>query len=53
MDNQAAFITRNFRKEIYTRNRFRNKLCKNPTKENKKLFKKERNKSVALRKCIK
>ena len=32
--NQAPFMTRNLRKEIYTRSRFRNKFCKNPTKEN-------------------
>ena len=47
-------MTRNLRKEIYTRSRFRNKFCKNPTKENEKLYKKQRNKCVALRrKCIK
>ena len=37
--NQAPFMTRNLRKEIYTRSRFRNKFCKNPTKENEKLYK--------------
>ena len=47
-------MTRNLRKEIYTRSRFRNKFCKNPTKENEKLYKKQRIKCVALwRKCIK
>ena len=52
--NQVAFMTRNLRKEIYTRSRFRNKFCKNPTKENENLHKKQRNKRVALRrKCIK
>ena len=46
-------MTRNFRKEIYTRSRFRNKFCKNPTLENEKLYKKQRNKRVAVRrKCI-
>ena len=35
--NQAPFMTRNLRKEIYTRSRFRNKFCKNPTKGNEKL----------------
>ena len=50
---QATFMTRNFRKEIYTRSRFRNKFCKNPTLENEKLYKKQRNKRVAVRrKCI-
>ena len=52
--NQAPFMTRNLRKEIYTRSRLRNKFCKNPTKENEKLYKKQRNKCVALkRKFIK
>ena len=52
--NQAPFITRNLRKEIYTRRRFRNKFCKSPTKENEKLHKKQKNKCVALRRnCIK
>ena len=52
--NQAPFMTRNLREEIYTRSRFRNKFCKNPTKENEKLYKKQRNKCVTLRrKCIK
>ena len=37
--NQTPFMTRNLRKEIYTRSRFRNKFCKNPTKENEKLYK--------------
>ena len=47
-------MARNLRKEIYIRSRFRNKFCKNPTKENEKLYKKQRNKSVALRrKCVK
>ena len=47
-------MTRILRKEIYTISRFRNKFCKNPTKENEKLYKKQRNKCVALRrKCIK
>ena len=32
--NQAPFMTRNLRKEIYTRSRFRNKFCKDPAKEN-------------------
>ena len=52
--NQAPFMTRNLRKEIYPRSRFRNKFCKSRTKENEKLYKKQRNKYVALRrKCIK
>ena len=52
--NQAPFLTRRLRKEIYTRRRFTNKFCKNSTKENEKLHKKQRNKCVALRRiCIK
>ena len=47
--NQAPFMTRNLRKKIYTRSRFRKKICKNPAKENEKLYKKQRNKCVALR----
>ena len=47
-------MTRNLRKQIYTRSSFRNRFCKNPTKENEKLYKKQRNKCVALRrKCMK
>ena len=51
--NKAPFMTRNLREEIYTRNRFRNKFCKN-SEGNEKLYKKQRNKCVSLRrKCIK
>ena len=47
-------MTRNLRKEIHTKSSFRNEFCKDPTKENEKLYKKQRNKCVALRrKCIK
>ena len=47
-------MTRNLRKEICTRSRIRNKFCKNPSKENEKLYKKQSNICVALkRKCIK
>ena len=41
--NQAPFMTRNLRKEIYTRSRFRNKFCKIPPTENEKPYKKQRN----------
>ena len=52
--NQAPFMTRNLRKQIYNKSKLRNKLCRTPTKENEKLYKKQRNKCVALkRKCIK
>ena len=47
-------MTRNLRKEIYTRSRFRNKFFKNSTKKMKNCKKEQRNKCVALRKkCIK
>ena len=48
-------MTRNIRKEIYTRSRFRNKFFKNPTQENENLYKNQKkNKCIALkRKCIK
>ena len=47
-------MAKNLRKKIYTRSTFRNKFIKKkPTKENKKLYRKQRNKYVALRrKCI-
>ena len=31
--SKAPFMTKNLSKEIYTRSRFRNKFCENPTKE--------------------
>ena len=48
--NEAPFMTKELRKEIYTRSRFKNKYNKNPTDENKARFKKQRNKCVNLRK---
>ena len=52
--NEAPFMTKEFRKEIYSRSRLRNKFCKIPSSENEKAYKKQRNKCVALRKkCIK
>ena len=42
--NQAPFTTKNLRKESYTKSRFRNKFCKNLTKENGRLYKKQRSK---------
>ena len=47
--NQAPFMLRILRKEIYTRSWFRNKFCKNPTKENEKLYKKQRKNLLPLR----
>ena len=48
--NQAPFMTKEFRKAIYNRSRLRNKFCKIPSEENEKLYKKQRNKCVAIRK---
>ena len=44
--NHAPFMTRNLRKQIYTRSSFRNGFCKNPTKENEKLYKKQKKPNV-------
>ena len=48
--NQALFMTKGFRKATYNRSRLRNKFCKIPSEENEKLYKKQRNKCVAIRK---
>ena len=39
-------MTRNIRKEIYTRSRFRNKFFKNPTQENENLYKNQNKTNV-------
>ena len=48
--NQAHFMNKELRQAIYTRSRLRNNFCKNPTKENEKKYKIQRNKCVSLRK---
>ena len=48
--NHAPFITKDVRKAIYTRSKLRNKFIKNPTEVNEKLYKKQRNKCVLIRK---
>ena len=48
--NSAPFMTRELKKGIYTRTRLKKRYNKNPTKENKVSFKRQRNKCVALRK---
>ena len=48
--NQAPFIIKELRKAIYDRSRLRNRFCKAPTEENEKLYKKQRNKCVSIRK---
>ena len=47
--NQAPFMNKEFRKAIYTRSRLRNKYCRNASKENEILYKRQRNKCVSLR----
>ena len=47
--NDAPFINREFREEIYKRSRLRNEFWKDPSKENENLFKTQRNKCVSLR----
>ena len=44
------FINKELRKAISDRSRLRNRFCKTPTEENKKLYKKQRNKCVSIRK---
>ena len=48
--NHAHFITKDLRKAIYTRSKLRNKFSKNPTEVNEKLYKRQRNKCVLIRK---
>ena len=44
-ENQAPFMTKEFRKAIYNRSKLRNKkFCKIPSEENEKSYKKQRNK---------
>ena len=48
--NYAPFITKDLRKAICTRSKLRNKLIKNPTEVNEKLYERQRNKCVLIRK---
>ena len=48
--NQAPFKTKEFGKAIYNRSRLRNKFCKIASEENEKLYKKQGNKCVSIRK---
>ena len=43
------FISKEMRKAIYARSRLRNKFCKNPSEENERKYKKQRNLCVSLR----
>ena len=52
--NDAPFVDKQLRKAIYTRTRLKSKIHKNPSKENKIAYKKQRNFCVSLRrKCMK
>ena len=51
-DNQAPFLTKELRKEIYTRSKSNNKYNRNPTEENKVIYKKQKNKCVSLRQKV-
>ena len=52
--NDASFVDKQLRKAIYTRTRLKNKIHRNPSKENKMAYKKQRNFCVSLRrKCMK
>ena len=48
--NEAPFMTKELKKAIYTRSRYKNLYNKTPTYENKTKYKKQRNKCVNLRK---
>ena len=50
--NHAPFITKDLRKAIYTRSKLRNKFIKNPTEVNEKLYKRQRNECVLIRKKL-
>ena len=52
MGNQAPFINKKLCKAIYDRIRLRNRFCKTPTEENEKLYKKQKNKCISIRKSI-
>ena len=48
--NHAPCITKDLRKAIYTRSRLKNKFLKNPSEVNEKLYKRQRNKCISIRK---
>ena len=47
--NHAPFISKEMRKAIYARSRLRNKFSKNPSEENERKYKRQRNLRVCLR----
>ena len=48
--NQGPFKDKELRKAIYDRSILRIRFCKTPTEENEKLYEKQRNKCVSIRK---
>ena len=49
-ESYGPFVTKDLRKAIYTRSRLKNKFIKNPSEINEKLYKRQGNKSVFIRK---
>ena len=47
--NHAPFISKEMRKAIYGRSRLKNKFCKNPSEENERKYKRQRDLCVSLR----
>ena len=47
--NNAPFVSKELRKDIYTRSRLRNRYLKNPDEINLKLYKQQRNMCVSIR----
>ena len=50
---QTPFVNKFMRKAVFTRSRLGNNFWKNPTLENKRLYKNQRNARVSLRKKCK
>ena len=48
--NQAPFINKELREATYDRSRLRKRFCETLTEENEKLYKKQSNKCVSIRK---
>ena len=45
-DNDVPFVSKEFRQAFYTRSRLRNNFSKNTSKNNERLYKKQRNRFV-------
>ena len=50
--NHAPFVSKELRKAIYIRSRFRKRFLKNPGEINSKLYKQQRSKCVSIRKKL-